>query len=354
MAMQSSDKERSKKMTLKEAYEKWGKQKQRQTLYIKTRSAFMQVWRKLDFDTPCKMLTLSVLTEAMKKRGPVFVEDKTRAASVMVHVLNFAHDEAPGECPMPTFDYRAILDGAEAMPLPTEKEQEERKALKLERKEPKLERKVLKSEQNTPDMEQRKQTRVTPKNPYQGERDTLGRSKNRAKRKVAQIDPSTLKVVKVWESMGAAEHGLGIKNISRAIDKKRLAGGFYWCDEKDLSSFEPRESRQGRKGLVPKIPAGETADTVAEPLPTEQKSSEDDEDVANAPEEAEDIANAMERGIEDFIGGFGHGAVQPGKTAVAPTLSEFTDKELIDEVQKRGWKGDVTLKIENVEVKITL
>lgn len=354
MAMQSPDKERSKKMTLKEAYEKWGKQKQRQTLYIKTRSAFMQVWRKLDFDTPCKMLTLSVLTEAMKKRGPVFVEDKTRAASVMVHVLNFAHDEAPEECPMPTFDYRAILDGAEAMPLPAEKEQKERKALKLERKEPKLERKVLKSEQNTPDMEQRKQTRVTPKKPYQGERDTLGRSKNRAKRKVAQIDPSTLKVVRVWESMGAAEHGLGIKNISRAIDKKRLAGGFYWCDEKDLSSFEPRESRQGRKGLVPKIPVGETAGTVAEPLPTEQKASEDDEDVANAPEEAEDIANAVERGIEDFIGGFGHGAVQPGKTAVAPTLSEFTDKELIDEVQKRGWKGDVTLKIENVEVKITL
>ena len=156
---------------------------------------------------------------------------------------------------MPTFDYRAILDGAEAMPLPTEKEQEVRKVLKTERKEPKLERKVLKSEQNTPDMEQRKQTRVTPKKPYQGERDTLGRSKNRAKRKVAQIDPSTLKIVRVWDSMGAAEKGLGIKNISRAIDKKRLAGGFYWCDEKDLPSFEPRESRQGRKGLLPIMPA---------------------------------------------------------------------------------------------------
>lgn len=356
MAMQSPDKERSKKMTLKEAYEKWGKQKQRQTLYIKTRSAFMQVWRKLDFDTPCKMLTLSVLTEAMKKRGPVFVEDKTRAASVMVHVLNFAHDEAPEECPMPTFDYRAILDGAEAMPLPAEKEQKERKALKLERKEPKLERKepklerkVLKSEQNTPVMEQRKQTRVTPKNPYQGERDTLGRSKNRAKRKVAQIDPSTLKVVRVWESMGAAEHGLGIKNISRAIDKKRLAGGFYWCDEKDAATFESREDMRGRKSGT----AGKPAGTATEPLPTEQMASKDDEDVANAPE-AEDIANAVERGIENFIGGFGHGAVQPGKTAVAPTLSEFTDKELIDEVQKRGWKGDVTLKVDNVEVKITL
>lgn len=367
MAMQSPDKERSKKMTLKEAYEKWGKQKQRQTLYIKTRSAFMQVWRKLDFDTPCKMLTLSVLTEAMKKRGPVFVEDKTRAASVMVHVLNFAHDEAPEECPMPTFDYRAILDGAEAMPLPAEKEQKERKALKLERKEPKLERKVLKSEQNTPDMEQRKQTRVTPKNPYQGERDTLGRSKNRAKRKVAQIDPSTLKVVKVWESMGAAEHGLGIKNISRAIDKKRLAGGFYWCDEKDLSSFEPRESRQGRKGLVPKIPVGETAGTVERPSgdtlgvveePSQERhdtvaGEEEQEENNHAPAE-EELNEHIERGIDDFIGGFGHGQVQPGKTAVPTTLEYFTDKELIDEIQRRGWRGDVVLTIDNVEIKITL
>lgn len=309
----------------------------------------MQVWKKLDFSIPCKEVTLAVLREALAKRGPVYAEDKARAASVMVHVLTFAHQEQPQECPMPMFDYGALLKDAETMPLPAEKEQKERKALKLEQKKPKLERKVLKSEQNTPDMEQRKQTRVTPKIPYQGERDTLGRSKNRAKRKVAQIDPSTLTIVRVWESMGAAEHVLGIKNISRAIDKKRLAGGFYWCDEKDAATFEPREDMRGRKSGTAEEPAG----AATEPLPTEQKASKDDEDVANAPE-AEDIADAVERDIDDFISGFGHGAVQPGKTAVAPTLSEFTDKELIDEVQRRGWKGDVTLKVDNVEVKITL
>lgn len=336
-------------MTLKEAYEQWGKLKERQTLYIRTRNAFMQVWKKLDFSIPCKEVTLAVLREALAKRGPVYAEDKARAASVMVHVLTFAHQEQPQECPMPMFDYGALLKDAETMPLPAEKEQKERKALKLEQKKPKLERKVLKSEQNTPDMEQRKQTRVTPKIPYQGERDTLGRSKNRAKRKVAQIDPSTLTIVRVWESMGAAEHVLGIKNISRAIDKKRLAGGFYWCDEKDAATFEPREDMRGRKSGTAEEPAG----AATEPLPTEQKASKDDEDVANAPE-AEDIADAVERDIDDFIGGFGHGDVQPGKTAVAPTLSEFTDKELIDEVQRRGWKGDVTLKVDNVEVKITL
>ena len=306
----------------------------------------MQVWKKLDFSIPCKEVTLAVLREALAKRGPVYAEDKARAASVMVHVLTFAHQEQPQECPMPRFDYGALLKDAET----------ERKVLKIERKLPenvqklpKVEQKLPKVEQKLPDMEQRKQTRVTPKIPYQGERDTLGRSKNRAKRKVAQIDPSTLKIVRVWESMGAAEHVLGIKNISRAIDKKRLAGGFYWCDEKDAATFEPREDMRGRKSGTAEEPAG----AATEPLPTEQKDSKDDEDVANA-SEAEDIADAVERDIDDFIGGFGHGAVQPGKTAVAPTLSEFTDKELIDEVQRRGWKGDVTLKVDNVEVKITL
>lgn len=326
-------------MTLKEAYEQWGKLKERQTLYIRTRNAFMQVWKKLDFSIPCKEVTLAVLREALAKRGPVYAEDKARAASVMVHVLTFAHQEQPQECPMPMFDYGALLKDAET----------ERKVLKIERKLPENVQKLPKVEQKLPDMEQRKQTRVTPKIPYQGERDTLGRSKNRAKRKVAQIDPSTLKIVRVWESMGAAEHVLGIKNISRAIDKKRLAGGFYWCDEKDAATFEPREDMRGRKSGTAEEPAG----AATEPLPTEQKASKDDEDMANAPE-AEDIADAVERDIDDFIGGFGHGAVQPGKTAVAPTLSEFTDKELIDEVQKRGWKGDVTLKVDNVEVKITL
>ena len=326
-------------MTLKEAYEQWGKLKERQTLYIKTRNAFMQVWKKLDFSIPCKEVTLAMLREALAKRGPVYAEDKARAASVMVHVLTFAHQEQPQECPMPRFDYGALLKDAET----------ERKVLKIERKLPENVQKLPKVEQKLPDMEQRKQTRVTPKKPYQGERDTLGRSKNRAKRKVAQIDPSTLEVVKVWDSMGAAEKELGIRNVTRAIDKKRIAGGFYWCDEKDAATFEPRESMRGRKSGT----AGKPAGAATEPLPTEQKASKDDEDVANAPE-AEDIANAVERDIEDFIGGFGHGAVQPGKTAVAPTLSEFTDKELIDEVQRRGWKGDVTLKVDNVEVKITL
>ena len=118
--------------------EQWGKLKERQTLYIKTRNAFMQVWKKLDFSIPCKEVTLAMLREALAKRGPVYAEDKARAASVMVHVLTFAHQEQPQECPMPMFDYGALLKDAETMPLPAEKEQKERKALKLEQKKPKL------------------------------------------------------------------------------------------------------------------------------------------------------------------------------------------------------------------------
>ena len=37
-----------------------------------------------------------------------------------------------------------------------------------------------------------------------------------------------------------------------------------------------------------------------------------------------------------------------------PTLLPFTDKELIDEIQRRGWSGEVLLKVKNVTIKIEL
>ena len=118
---------------------------------------------------------------------------------------------------------------------------------------------------------------------------------------------------------------------------------------------------------MPKIPAGETADTVERPSgdtlgvveePSRERQGtvaeeEEQEENNHAPAE-EELNEHIERGIDDFIGGFGHGQVQPGKTAVPTTLEYFTDKELIDEIQRRGWRGGVVLTIDNVEVKITL
>lgn len=75
--------------------------------------------------------------------------------------------------------------------------------------------------------------------------DRLGRSRNRAPRPVAQIDMSTLEVIKIWPKKGAAEKVLGIWNIDRAILKGRPAGGFYWCDEQDIDTFNPADDMRG-------------------------------------------------------------------------------------------------------------
>lgn len=87
--------------------------------------------------------------------------------------------------------------------------------------------------------------------------------------------------------MTAAEKILGIFAIDRAIKKCRPAGGFYWCNEQDVATFQPAEDRRGR---------------------TVKKAT-----------------------------------IKQKKT---PTLSNFPDKTLIDELRDRGWRGKITLNIE--------
>lgn len=246
-------------MKLKDAYERWGQQNANYALYIKTRSVFAQAWSKLNWDSPCKELTLPVLTQALANKKIVVAESKIRAASVMVHVLTWAHEQEPNETPKPLFEYCDLLNAT--------KQKEENIAIK------ELKQKKSSLEQKEPNMEQ--------------EKDRLGRSRNRAPRAVAQIDPKTLQVIKIWPKMTAAEKILGIFAIDRAIKKCRPAGGFYWCNEQDVTTFQPAEDRRGR---------------------TVKKAT-----------------------------------IKQKKT---PTLSNFPDKTLIDELRDRGWRGKITLNIE--------
>ena len=131
--------------------------------------------------------------------------------------------------------------------------------LKMERKEPILEQKFPETTQELPKTDQK-----FPKinNDMKQDVDRLGRSRNRAPRPVAQIDMSTLEVIKIWPKKGAAEKELGIWNIDRAILKGRPAGGFYWCDEQDIDTFNPADDMRGR---------GAKANATARPLPARKK-----------------------------------------------------------------------------------
>lgn len=338
-------------MTLKEAHTSWSQQENIKAFATKTRWIFDRLFKTL-YDEPCEKLTKDILREAISKAMLGF-SDKVKGASVVVHVLKFAGVK-------PGFEYSDLTrDKDVTISQHTGHSEQkrnfsERKLLKMERKEPILEQKFPETTQELPKTDQK-----FPKinNDMKQDVDRLGRSRNRAPRPVAQIDMSTLEVIKIWPKKGAAEKELGIWNIDRAILKGRPAGGFYWCDEQDIDSFNPADDMRGR---------GAKANATARPLPArkKEKPKEKAEKVKNP--KADASKTEAEKGPEatpaeqelPLLMDRGHITSTQGKTS--PTLEQkitldgFTDKELALELQRRGWTGEIKVKEGIVTITINL
>ena len=338
-------------MTLKEAHTSWSQQENIKAFATKTRWIFDRLFKTL-YDEPCEKLTKDILREAISKAMLGF-SDKVKGASVVVHVLKFAGVK-------PGFEYSDLTrDKDVTISQHTGHSEQkrnfsERKLLKMERKEPILEQKFPETTQELPKTDQK-----FPKinNDMKQDVDRLGRSRNRAPRPVAQIDMSTLEVIKIWPKKGAAEKELGIWNIDRAILKGRPAGGFYWCDEQDIDSFNPADDMRGR---------GAKANATARPLPArkKEKPKEKAEKVKNP--KADASKTEAEKGSEatpaeqelPLLMDRGHITSTLGKTS--PTLEQkitldgFTDKELALELQRRGWTGEIKVKEGIVTITINL
>ena len=338
-------------MTLKEAHTSWSQQENIKAFATKTRWIFDRLFKTL-YDEPCEKLTKDILREAISKAVLGF-SDKVKGASVVVHVLKFAGVK-------PGFEYSDLTkDKTVTISQHTEHSEQkrnfsERKLLKMERKEPILEQKFPETTQELPKTDQK-----FPKinNDMKQDVDRLGRSRNRAPRPVAQIDMSTLEVIKIWPKKGAAEKELGIWNIDRAILKGRPAGGFYWCDEQDIDTFNPADDMRGR---------GAKANATARPLPArkKEKPKEKAEKVKNP--KADASKTEAEKGPEatpaeqeiPLLMDRGHITSTQGKTS--PTLEQkitldgFTDKELALELQRRGWTGEIKVKEGIVTITINL
>ena len=338
-------------MTLKEAHTSWSQQENIKAFATKTRWIFDRLFKTL-YDEPCEKLTKDILREAICKAVLGF-SDKVKGASVVVHVLKFAGVK-------PGFEYSDLTrDKDVTISQHTGHSEQkrnisERKLLKIERKEPILEQKFPETTQELPKTDQK-----FPKinNDMKQDVDRLGRSRNRAPRPVAQIDMSTLEVIKIWPKKGAAEKELGIWNIDRAILKGRPAGGFYWCDEQDIDSFNPADDMRGR---------GAKANATARPLPArkKEKPKEKAEKVKNP--KADASKTEAEKGPEatpveqelPLLMDRGHITSTQGKTS--PTLEQkitldgFTDKKLALELQRRGWTGEIKVKEGIVTITINL
>ena len=338
-------------MTLKEAHTSWSQQENIKAFATKTRWIFDRLFKTL-YDEPCEKLTKDILREAIGKAMLGF-SDKVKGASVIVHVLKFAGVK-------PGFEYSDLTrDKDVTISQHTGHSEQkrnfsERKLLKMERKEPILEQKFPETTQELPKTDQK-----FPKinNDMKQDVDRLGRSRNRAPRPVAQIDMSTLEVIKIWPKKGAAEKELGIWNIDRAILKGRPAGGFYWCDEQDIDTFNPADDMRGR---------GAKANATTRPLPArkKEKPKEKAEKVKNP--KADAPKTEAEKGPEatpaeqeiPLLMDRGHITSTQGKTS--PTLEQkitldgFTDKDLALELQRRGWTGEIKVKEGIVTITINL
>ena len=338
-------------MTLKEAHTSWSQQENIKAFATKTRWIFDRLFKTL-YDEPCEKLTKDILREAIGKAMLGF-SDKVKGASVVVHVLKFAGVKPGFEYSDLTRD-KAVTISQHTGHSEQKRNLSERKLLKMERKEPILEQKFPETTQELPKTDQK-----FPKinNDMKQDVDRLGRSRNRAPRPVAQIDMSTLEVIKIWPKKGAAEKELGIWNIDRAILKGRPAGGFYWCDEQDIDTFNPADDMRGR---------GAKANATARPLPArkKEKPKEKAEKVKNP--KADASKTEAEKGPETtpaeqelpLLMDRGHITSTQGKTS--PTLEQkitldgFTDKELALELQRRGWTGEIKVKEGIVTITINL
>ena len=174
---------------MKQAFTLWANAPRNMVLAAKSREAVQKVLMKKWNDIDLEQIT-PAFAERIFRQSSESKEIKIKAASILVYLLQWGGDH--GHCQRPTFDY-TIANAKAGDTAEPEAETEQTND------EPK----------NETIMEQKKKPRGKQPKP------------------VAQIDPKTLKVVKVWPSRCEAERQLGACNIDRAVARKRMSAGFY-------------------------------------------------------------------------------------------------------------------------------
>lgn len=127
---------------------------------------------------------------------------------------------------------------------------------------------------------------------------------------IRQLAEDTLRVVAEWESIPKIESELHIKNVGRAIKNKSLAGGFYWQLASDDNPFVPKiRKRKVKSTKVKKVESTSSKD-----------STPGSDEAVLSPERLTKI-----------------------------DLSKVSNADLLDEMRRRGWKGNVSFTT-NVEL----
>ena len=334
-------------MNLNEAYLGWQQVKDNGQFYMKTRNDFRRAWLMLPTNKPCSYYTKEVLGEALAASSEA-EGVKVRAASVMIQVLQWAHDQEPKESPKVEFtidDLMAYMRG------------------EVEKPKPKKENKPAKSEEPKPAK-------------AEGEKKHPG---GRPTKRVCQIDPETLEVIATFDSCNAAIQATGATNIDRAIARVRKSAGFYWSSPEDVKTFAKRLREKQKEDSQRHIEAANRAREAKMKKIAEQKAERAAESgeaiggdtrgqapVSSATDTASQSPCVAQRHDEPEGKPMGTGSCgttdprclsprlpQPKverkpepkavddsrQSKVSEALAVFTDDELIEELDRRGWYG---------------
>ena len=210
-------------------------------LYVKTRDAFRKAWFSLPTNKPCSYYTRDVLGEALAASREI-ESNKVKAASVMVHVLDFANWAEPKFNPKPDFTWQDLMEYTKG-PLRKTEDAEPDTIQTLTVPEPAaLGRRTLATIGTQEGREPAALRQAQGPSDQPSEENAPHRSRGRAPHPYAQIDPKTLKVVKVWPSASDAERELGANNLSRCAKLLRQSVGFYWAlaDADNVLDFKKR------------------------------------------------------------------------------------------------------------------
>ena len=273
-------------MTLKQAFTIWAYSPGNTVLAAKSREAVQRVLMKKWND-----IGLEQFTEQFCRRifyqSTESLELKVKAASILVYVLQWGSDN--GHCQRPTFTLSIAREEHER----AEKDKAQPDDELLVRVKPealakrKAELKARKSETKTEEDMDEKKTR------------------GKQARKICQIDAETLQVIKTYDSCSEGCRAAGVKNIDRAIKRLQLAGGYYWQYPEDVATFADR--------LAAKRAA-------SKPVKHNPSPSTGDAHHGDSPHDLPDD----QRG-----------------TAAHEALEVFTDDELLEELDRRGWQGEL-------------
>lgn len=250
-------------MNLGQAYQGWSQQSQNRDLYVKTREAFRKAWFTLPTNMPCSYYTLEVLGKALAETR-VIESFKVNAASVMIHVLTFAAWAEPKYNPLPDFTIHELMeytkgplaDPDKIKPAPKrEAEEVDDTDLNIdpvtgeprEAEQESIDSIKVREYLNAAELDINRIETITASQLCDNQEktkteDNMEDKKTRGKqpRKVCQIDPETLEVVKTYDSINAGCTATGAKNMDRAIKKLQLAAGYYWQYPEDMPTFADR------------------------------------------------------------------------------------------------------------------